>query len=795
MRIRGERWRVVRRLGYGAVAIIDAAGCDATNRTARARFLLPFEPVDRLPAVSSPRVVRPARWRHAARRALAEACPSWASLRAATRANLTLIPFQLEPALALARGEVCRILIADAVGLGKTVQAGLMIAETLQRRPDARAFVISPAGLRQQWRGELQQRFGIEALVLDASGIARAAAELPAEVNPWAVHRVVIASIDYIKRPEVMRSLEALLWDIVVCDEAHNLAGRSDRAAAAAMLGERARALVLLTATPHSGDDDAFGRLCSLGRLGATDPLLMFRRSRLDAAVAGSRRTPLLRVRPTPEETAMHEALMRYARLVWRQSGEEARAGARLAVTVLGRRACSSAASLARSVERRLTLLAGDTESHAVQPGLPFADTADDDEPYAPLGSRGLRDGSEERRHLEHLLACARAAACAESKITALRRLLTSIDEPAIIFTEYRDTLQRLAAALGDVETVQLHGGMTLRERAEAVRRFTHGSARLLLATDAGSEGLNLHHRCRLAINLELPWTPLRLEQRAGRVDRIGQTRRVHVVHLVAAGTCEESTLARLVRRIHRLHRTMGLFTRLPDQSQVADSAFGRHPLPDLIDEAPVIPAGIVTLDLRREASEEALRIGQARAFAARAGDDDAGARPAMTIVRRRPGTTPQCVWLFKLACATASGHLIWDSPVPLTADLARTVGHTTALARAALSTTRPVLHTLLDRAREERLRALQDSIRRSLRRWSDRERDMRAELRARHARLSAGLVQRALFDRRDERLAASQALLLDEALSHADTRLAELADCEDLRVDGCDLVFAVVLE
>ena len=253
VRIRDEQWRIVRLIGHGGASIVEAAGCDVTNRARQAMFILPFEAVDRLNVPAAPRLVRPRRWRHVARRVLADATPSWASLRAAARADLTLIPFQLEPALALARGDGCRFLIADAAGLGKTVQGGLMVAEVLQRQPDARALVISPAALRDQWGAELRSRFRVDAEVLDAAGVARLTARLPAGVNPWSVQPVVITSIDYLKRPEVMRSLESLIWDLVVFDEAHHLAGRSDRAAAAAAIGNRARALVLLTATATFG--------------------------------------------------------------------------------------------------------------------------------------------------------------------------------------------------------------------------------------------------------------------------------------------------------------------------------------------------------------------------------------------------------------------------------------------------------------------------------------------------------------------------------------------------------------
>jgi superfamily II DNA or RNA helicase len=834
VRIRDERWRIVSQSAHGDTSVVEAAGCDAGNRSSRARFLLPFEPIDRLPAAPAPRLVRPRRWRRFARRVLADATPAWASLRAAAHADLTLIPFQLEPALALIRGEGCRFLIADAVGLGKTVQAGLMIAEVLARRPDARVLVISPAALREQWHHELATRFGLEAAVLDAAGVARLAADLPAGINPWAVRRIIVTSIDYIKRPEVMRSLEALTWDFVAFDEAHNLAGRSDRAAAAQAVGRRSRAVALLTATPHSGDDKAFQRLCIIGDMNDADrkgprrneecprpcsgyPLLMFRRTRADAGIAVSRRTTLLRVRPTAAEAAMHAALMAYARRAWVESAFSTNVGsrsaptsqhwpgARLAMTVLTRRACSSAGSLARSVERRLALLE-DAPLDDAQLHLPFADaSADDEEPGACLGSRGLHDAAEERARLEEILVLARAAAADESKLAFLRRFLRRVSEPAIIFTEYRDTLERLAAALAGIDAVQLplqlHGGLVSRDRLDALARFTSGGARLLLATDAASEGLNLHHRCRLVINLELPWTPVRLDQRAGRVDRIGQRRRVHAIRLVAAGTCEESVLARLAVRTDRMRDALGA---TPDEQRVAASVLGAEPLPTGVSAdlhyreasrgaCPEPSRGVASTDLRREAAEEAERLARAKAWLQSA-DDYPQARPAITRLRAHGIRSHQCVWAFRVAMASASEQIVWETIVAATAGLAvppeRAAWATRAILRAR--------HELLSLVREEHARQvdlLRDALRQPIALWIRRELDLMTVMRDDHARMSAPLLQGALFDRRSDRAAASQAALLEEALSHCHARLQELRACDHVRAERCDLAFAVMRE
>jgi hypothetical protein len=242
-------------------------------------------------------------------------------------------------------------------------------------------------------------------------------------------------------------------------------------------------------------------------------------------------------------------------------------------MSILLKRASSSAWSLERSLRRRLALLDSrmltaldDTQlQHPhTQPALPFGDSADDDdladgEPSHVLGAPGLRSARIERAWLTLLIEASRNASRAESKPRALARILRRCREPALIYTEYRDTLTHLARTLPDRSShAMLHGGLGANDRRAALARFTSGEARMLLTTDAAGEGLNLHHRCRLVINVELPWNPNRLEQRIGRVDRLGQTRTVHAIHFVAADTAEEPMLARLTGRVARIAAALG---------------------------------------------------------------------------------------------------------------------------------------------------------------------------------------------------------------------------------------------
>src|SRR4030095_15425117 len=206
-----------------------------------AQFLLPCEQVEPLPSVHEPEVVRATRWRRIARLELSDAVPRFDSLRSAARANINLIPFQLEPALAIVRGLASRILVADQVGLGKTIEAALVVAEVLARATSGHALIVCPASLRDQWRHELETRFGLVAVTMDSSAIARAPSSSRPASTPWPAAPVIVASIDYIKRPEVIRALESIVWDAVVLDEAHKLSGRSDRAHAGDALGRRAR--------------------------------------------------------------------------------------------------------------------------------------------------------------------------------------------------------------------------------------------------------------------------------------------------------------------------------------------------------------------------------------------------------------------------------------------------------------------------------------------------------------------------------------------------------------------------
>lgn len=550
VRARGEAWMVVRATAYADCALVTLAGHQASNHGRRVRLLTPF---DELIAVDA---VQPRRQRRSplASVVLSAAARSLApdQLWTAVDGRFDVLAWQLAPALAVVRGAT-RVLLADAVGLGKTIQAGLVLSETLARGWVERALILTPAGLRDGWADELHRRFGLAVLVLDHERLRQLRSGLPRSVNPWAMAPVVVSSIDLVKRAEIRAAVEDRPLDLLIVDEAHHVTPGTDRGALVERLARRTPWLVLASATPHTGDRRRFRYLLDLGRVSAREPRMrVFRRSRLDVGMAGARRVHILRVATTPAEARLQTSIREYAQAI----GREATPGIRLVGEVVARRATSSALAVERTLARRLALLSGQAaEVEPRQEPLPWAEADDGDADISDawLGLAALADEHDERAWLARLLALAAEARPFPSKLACLARFLRRAREPAIVFTEFRDTLDACVPWVAPVGTVAcLHGGMDIAARAHAIAAFTSGRATVLLATDVAGEGLNLQERCRLVVTLEWPWTPQRLEQRIGRVDRIGQRRRVHAVHLTSRGTFEDHVVARLLQRASR---------------------------------------------------------------------------------------------------------------------------------------------------------------------------------------------------------------------------------------------------
>ena len=675
---RGDAWSVVSRTRHADCESLRLTRLTPDLDVGRAgesvapggerTLLLPFDRVTVRPTEVRPRVVSNHRWTRIVLGILAARHP-FGSLARAAGARIDLLPFQMEPALAMLRHAHARVLIADEVGLGKTIQAGLVLSELSHHVDGCRSVIVTPAALREQWRGELSARFALDVVLADAAWLASASRDLPPDVNPWALPGIYLASLDFVKRPEVLRSLEDVTWDLFVLDEAHGAGTATARLSAASALGVRSRRVLLLTATPPDGDPPALAAITDIGRLPGDEPCVEFRRTRDAAGVAGARRTVLLQVRLSTAERRMHRLLERYTLMIWTEAEGRKDPRARLASAVLRKRALSSAWSLAASVRRRTSLLDSvDPEPAASQLLLPLDsdDTVDDDVSDRVLGAPGLADRETERALLGRIEACARGAAVRESKLAFLQRYLMRAREPAIVFTEYRDTLLHLERALrcAGFEPLLLHGGMLPRERT-AVQQAFNERGMLLLATDAASEGLNLHARCRVVIHFELPWTPARLAQRTGRVDRLGQHRTVHEVLLVARHTAERVVLAPLVRRARIAGRRAGAgrgTLAALTESRITQAVMEGRPLPVPETEEPVPMA---TLDLRAEAHREVERIVLERRFGH---DVIPTTRPVVTVRKRPASGSLTLVYLVTLENHQGGG--VHNVIVPLAFDM-----------------------------------------------------------------------------------------------------------------------------
>jgi superfamily II DNA or RNA helicase len=799
--IRQRRWRVERASRHRSVVRLDVAA-----REERLTFLAPF---DRPAGVSRPerrRHVRPpsalARLAHLVARA-----HSVRTLVSAVGADVAILPHQLEPALAVVEG-ARRVLIADEVGLGKTIQAGLVIAELCRRLPAARALVVVPAALADQWLDELARRFHLTAFSADRDGLDQFARAGARGENPWHRAGLWIASLDYLKQPHVLDAMPARPWDLVVFDEAHTACGESDRHAAAQSIAGRARHVLLLTATPHDGDAARFERLLALGRLPDEETpgpetrlpcssapcrsLIIFRRTRADVAAGVGRRVRWRGVTLSADETALLAALTAFERAVIAAAGLARRDAALLLLAVFRKRAVSTMSALALSLERRQAWIerpAGGATPDWIQPSLFSGGAATDDlgpdEPESLTGDVGL-DPRQERAWLKRLRALSDAARRRESKIAQLVSLLRRSREPVAVFTEFRHSLDAVRRRIEAIRAVAvLHGGQTRGERTRELGRFLEGTASVLLATDVASAGLNLQHRARWVISLELPWNPARLEQRLGRVDRIGQTRPVHVTLLIARHDVEAAVLGRLARRTLAARQALGddlLGGITPDAARVRTSVIAGVPLDEPAPRARVVPlcrrwtrlarAAARTLERRRALAAhwraKDADHGRARCATLRSWPDGGRVEPDGGRVFR-PGET---LLIFSVPITDGAGSQLEEHVVAVRVPRGRAAGGTD--------------RTAIEAARELALRTLTTRVAR-VRRWllgrhvAETARD-RALSEAIDLDEYPAEAQPGLFDRRDLRAFETARRAAAAVRDETDERRAErdrIADAE----------------
>jgi superfamily II DNA or RNA helicase len=480
------------------------------------------------------------------------------------RALLDRMDFQLRPAQQALRNLRPRILIGDAVGLGKTLEIGILLAELIRRGRGERILVVTPRAVLEQFQQELWTRFAVPLIRLDSAGIQKVRRTLPASRNPFSYYKRVIVSVDTLKNPVHYRHhLRQHRWDVVVIDECHNLINRgTQNNALARLLAEQTDALILASATPHNGKPESFAELVSLlDPTAVADPReytaddiahLYVRRHRnspdVGAEVAHNwkqRAEP--HIRPVAPTAAEH-AVLRELNDTWLHPGAGqpvVGSSRQLFPWTLFKAFLSSPQALRASLGRRLK-----------------AET--------------LR-GDAERAALLRLDELAAAAEGAPAKVTALRDHLNHIgvgrhsDVRVVVFSERIDTLTWLrgellrALRLPDAAVAVLHASLPDDTVQSVVEAFGQASApiRVLLASDMASEGLNLHQACHQLVHYDLPWSFIRIQQRNGRIDRYGQLVESQITAL--ALTSDDPQIAtdlrvvtKLLQKEHAANRALG---------------------------------------------------------------------------------------------------------------------------------------------------------------------------------------------------------------------------------------------
>ena len=508
-------------------------------------------------------------------------------LLAPIESSVIPLPHQIRALSRAISSDRIRYLLADEVGLGKTIEAGLIMRELKLRGLVARTLIIAPKGLIMQWVAEMETHFEEDFRALIPSDFS-AYRRIAREENMWRSHDQVICSMDSVKPMDKRRGwsqgqiveynrerfedLIAAGWDLVIVDEAHRLGGSTDQVARFKLgqgLAEAAPYFLMLSATPHQGKTDAFHRLVSLIDSQAFPDVGSVTHDRVQPYVIRTEKRqaidadgkPLFKPRRTElapvawderhqGQEILYEAVTEYVRQGYNQAMKEKRSYIGFLMILMQRLVVSSTAAISTTLERRLEVLEAPQEQLTLFPDYSEEDWEDLDgqEQIETLLKTRLNAMKNERAEVKLLLEAARRCeqsgpdAKAESLLDWIYRLQQEEGDPdlkVLVFTEFVPTQGMLKQFLSDrgFSVVCLNGSMNMDERKRVQESFAE-DARVLISTDAGGEGLNLQF-CHVVINFDIPWNPMRLEQRIGRVDRIGQGHVVRAVNFVFDSSVE----------------------------------------------------------------------------------------------------------------------------------------------------------------------------------------------------------------------------------------------------------------
>ncbi len=616
VRVRGEEWAVEKSLSLpeGAVAVY-VQGLSELVRHHQAIFVAPLDSIEALRAEDTRLVGDDSpgyrRTRLFLETLLRRTPPTDARIHLAHRGALDVMAYQLYPAHKALDALRPRILIADGTGLGKTVEVGILLSELIKRGRARRILVVAIKSMLGQLQRELWARFTLPLVRLDSEGLRRVEQKIPSNRNPFSYYDRCIISVDTLKNnPRYRAWLEQIRWDVIVVDECHNVANKgSQREQLARMLAAQCDALVLTSATPHNGRPESFANLMRM-----LDPTavaderhftreevehLFVRRFKKDVegqagASLKDRRVHVHQARASAED---EEALAALHSLELRNLGRKRHSVDQLLRWALVKAYLSSPHAALETVDERIknterALLPEDGKEH------PFA---------MPL-----------RKDLEKLRGVrATVAAAVNGGFPKLRRLLDELravgftgkpdSRRVVIFSERIATLDLLekaiAEAFGITSPREVIGRFDASElsdvqQREVVESFgrTQSTMRILLASDAASEGVNLHYHCAQLFHFDIPWSLIRLTQRNGRIDRFGQKQEPNLHYLMTlsrAGTADQRVAERLIekegtasKQLGDVGALLGLYDPEAEEKLIAEGlAAGRAPETIVPDE------------------------------------------------------------------------------------------------------------------------------------------------------------------------------------------------------------------
>lgn len=457
------------------------------------------------------------------------------------RAAMDLVPYQLDPSIQALQQPRQRILIADAVGLGKTLACGILVSELIRRGRGKRILVLAVKSMLTQFQKEMWSRFTIPLVRLDSVGIQRVRSRIPTNHNPFYYYDKSIISIDTLKQDTEYRTyLEQAYWDIIVIDEAHNVAergkGSSQRAKLAKLLSGRSDTLIMLSATPHDGKARSFASLMNmLDPTAIANPEdygpddikgLFIRRFKKDIQdqVQTAFKTREISKAFCEASDAEEESFKVFSNLTFEKLDQRKGAG-QLFKTTLEKALFSSPAACLKTIENRINRLSQNSDQAALNDIARLEEFASTVKEITP----------------EHFSKYQKLLTVIKDKKNGFGWTGKAKDERMVIFTERIETLKFLSEnlpgdlKLKDKQVELLYGSMSDIEQQRIVEAFgkEESPVRLLIASDVASEGINLHYLSHHLIHFDIPWSLMVFQQRNGRIDRYGQDKTPYILYLV----------------------------------------------------------------------------------------------------------------------------------------------------------------------------------------------------------------------------------------------------------------------